>query len=54
MKEVQIQGKGYNKQEESIWIGRGRSSSVVAIHLGNVSRRNAASETIDRYTVDGG
>ena len=36
MKELIIEGEGLNKQGWNIWIGRGRGSSAMIIHLGDV------------------
>ena len=48
MKEVLPEGKGLNKQGGSVWIRRDGGSSAMAISLGDISRGNEASETIDR------
>ena len=37
-----------NKHEGSVWIGRGGSSSAVAIPLGYIPRGNDISDKIDR------
>ncbi len=37
-------GEGLNKQKRSVWIGRGRGSSVVTTHLGDVPEGSEASE----------
>ena len=46
-----IEGEKLNKQEGSVWIRRGGGSPAVAIPLGDVSRGNEMSETIDRYCI---
>ena len=37
MIEVLIQGRGFNKQGDSVWIGRGEGSSAMTIPLVDVS-----------------
>ena len=48
MKELLIEGEGFNKQRGNVWIRRSGGFSVVAIPLGDVSGENKFSETIDR------
>ena len=50
MKELLIEGEGLNKQEGSVWIGRGGGSSAKTILLGDVPGGNKESETNDRFS----
>ena len=44
MREVLLDGEGLNKQEGSVWIGRGVGFSAVATPLGDVPGGSEASE----------
>ena len=43
-----IEGKKWNKQEESVWIGRGGSFSAIAIPLRDIPGGKETSENINR------
>ena len=50
MREVLLEGEGWNKQGGSVWIGRGGGFSAVTTPSGDVPGESEASEVqIDRW-----